>query len=322
MLLAVCHSDKSGWTKVEDLARLSDLRQEGDNLLWAEADVRRLRDGEVGLMAEEFDLHPLAVEDAVHTRQRPKIEAYEHHLFLVMHQLDEVEDQLEAVQIACFIGDAYLLAIHEGAERTIAEAQRRWENTTPEEHHASYLLHGLMDVVVDDYQAIADRLEDEMEELEEIVLGSPEAAVQRQLYTLKQQLARLRRYVLPATRILEWIVEADTEKPFSKKTAERFRDVYDHVLRISDQVRNVEDLSDAVNDLRRTEQANALNEVTKKLTAWAAVIAVPTWIASVYGMNFRLFPKDGEPFGFWFAVTLMLVTSVSLYFFFKKRRWL
>ncbi len=322
MLMAVCHSTESGWTTVEDLERLSDLRAEGRNLLWAEVDVAQLTEDDVRLIAEEFDLHPLAVEDAVHTRQRPKVEAYESHLFFVIHQLDEVESQLEAVQIACFLGDAYLLAIHAGAERTMSEARRRWEEPPPTDHHPAYLLHALLDVVVDEYQAIADRLENEMEELEELVLQSPHAPIQRQLYSLKQRLARLRRYVLPASRILEWVIESEAQKTIPKAAGVRFRDVHDHVLRIIDQERNVEDLSDAVLDLRRSEQAHALHEVTRKLTAWAAIIAVPTFIASVYGMNFRLVPEDESLFGFWFAVALMLTSSLSLFVFFRKRGWL
>ena len=322
MLMAVCHSNESGWTTVEDLQRLSDLRAAGQNLLWAEADVSQLHEDDVRLIAEEFDLHPLAVEDAIHTRQRPKVEAYAHHLFVVIHQLDEVESQLEAVQIACFVGDAYLLAIHAGAERTMSQARRRWEEPPPPDHHPSYLLHTLLDVVVDEYQAIADRLEHEMEELEELVLESPSAPIERQLYSLKQRLARLRRYVLPASRILDWIVDSNAKKPIPKDAMERFRDIHDHVLRISDQERNVEDLSQAVLDLRRSAQANSLNEVTKRLTAWAAIIAVPTLIGSVYGMNFRLVPPDQSLFGFWFAVTLMLVASLGLFVFFRKRGWL
>lgn len=322
MLMAVCHSEATGWTEVDDLARLSDLRGESENLLWAEGNVAHMTPDDVAVIAEEFALHPLAVEDAINARQRPKFEPYETHLFLVFHQLDEVRDHLEARQVACFVGERYVLTLHAGAERTLEEARRRWDARHRFPNHPSYLLHALLDVVVDDYQSKADALEDRVEELEEIALENPNAPLQRQLYSLKQQLSRLRRYALPTRRILDRAVQANGQEPFSPETADVFRDVHDHILRIAEQVGNVEDLTNALLDLRRSEQANALNDVTKRLTGWAAVIAVPTWIASVYGMNFELIPEEQSIAGFFFAIALMAVTAAGLYAFFRRRGWI
>jgi magnesium transporter len=322
MLLAVCHSAETGWTEVKDLSRVSDLRVHEANLLWAESDVANLTAGDVALIAEEFDLDPLAVEDAVHTRQRPKLEDYLHHIFVVFHQLDEINGQLEAFQLACFIGDRYVLTIHEGAQRTLEEAKKRWRADTIDRWDPAELMHTLLDVVVDDYGDTADRLEQEMEELEELVLEEPELPIQRQLYTLKQRLSRLRRYVIPASRIMGIALDEGRIGPLSHDTRVRFRDVHDHLLRITDQIRNIDDLSQAVLDLNRAAQAQRLNETTKKLSAWAAIFAVGTLIAGIYGMNFALVPKEGELFGFWFAVALMALSSAGLYRFFKARGWI
>jgi magnesium transporter len=322
MLLAVCHSAEDGWKQVEDLSTVSDLRADTANLVLAEADVRDLTHEDVRLIAEEFDLHALAVEDAVHTRQRPKLESYETHLFIVVHELDEEEGQLEAVQIACFVGDRYVLVLHAGAARTLQEVKRRWQEKKQTHHDPSHLVHTLADVVVDDYQAIADRLESEIEELEEIALTAPTAPIQRQLYSLKQRLARLRRYVLPAARLLDWVLDPHFEKPFSAQTAALFNDVRDHLLRITDQIRNVDDLSQAVLDLNRSEQAAALNTATRRLSAWAAIFAVETVIAGIYGMNFVLVPFNEQVEGFWFAVGVMLVLGIVLYVYFKRRDWI
>jgi magnesium transporter len=322
MLLAVCQSAEKGWTDVQDLSSLSDLRSERTNLLMAEADVSKLTQDDVTLIAEEFDLHSLAVEDAVHTRQRPKLESYQTHLFVVMHQLDEEDGQLEAVQIACFVGDRYVLIMHAGATRTLDEFKRRWHANREAHTDPSNLVHTLIDVVVDDYQDIADRLETEVEELEEIALTVPTAPIQRQLYSLKQRLARLRRYVLPAARLLDWALDPHTDKPFSDETAALFNDVRDHLLRITDEIRNIDDLSQAVLDLNRSEQAVALNQVTRRLSAWAAIFAVETVIAGIYGMNFELVPFDGRVHGFWFAIGVMLVLGIALYVYFKRREWI
>ncbi|HYP25003.1 MAG TPA: magnesium transporter CorA family protein [Actinomycetota bacterium] len=320
MLMAICHSAEDGWSDVEDLTSVSDLRGTSGILLWAETDVSSLTADDVATIAEEFELHPLAVEDAIHARQRPKVEVYDTHLFVVFDQLDLVNDQLEAVQIACFVGERYVLTLHAGAARSIAIAKQRWARAQQELGQGPpYLLHTLLDSVVDDYQRIADDLELRVEELEELVLESPGAPVSRQLYAVKQKVSRLRRYALPVARVLEGV---KTHPGTPSDALAHFGDVHDHVLRIADQVRNVDDLSQAVLDLTRAEQAYALNEVTKRLTGWAAVIAVPTFIASVYGMNFELMPESGQLFGFWFALSLMTVSAVGLYVFLKKREWI
>lgn len=319
MLMALRHSSATGWQKVDDCSQLSNLREAGESLLWAEADVTTLEENDLKVMAEEFGLHPLAVEDAVHTRQRPKLDRYENHLFIAVHQLDEVDGQLEARQIGCFVGDGYVLTLHDGATASIEAAKSRWRD--PVRQHASYLLHTLLDVVVDDYQKIADRLEDEVEELEEVALGAPEAAIQHQLYSVKQRVSRLRRYVVPESRVVESVNSRDPSV-FSEATVHLFRDVQDHLLRIADQVRNIDDLSDAVLELTRNAQAARLNEISRKLSGWAAIFAVQTLIAGIYGMNFELVPQDGSLTGFWFALALMAVSAMGLYGYFKRKEWL
>jgi magnesium transporter len=321
MLLAVCHSKGAGWEQVDDVSTVSDLRAKRGNLVWAEADVTGLSPEDIQVIAEEFDLHPLAVEDTIHLRQRPKVEAYANHLFFVFHELDEIEGQLEAVQLSCFIGERYVLTIHGGAGRVLDEAKKRWQELEDEADHPGHLLHTLLDVVVDDYGAIADRLEEEVELIEEVVLDEPDVAVQKQIYSLKQRTTRLRRYTLPLSRVLDWATE-DGRRHLPEITHDLFRDVNDHVLRMVDQIRSIDDLSQAVLDLTQGAQARTLNEINKKLSAWAAIFAASTVIAGIYGMNFVLVPRDQTLFGFWFAIALMGVLSLGLYVFFKRKDWL
>ena len=324
MLMAVCHSRSAdGWSEVADLDQLSDLRAMSGNLLWAEADAKDLTAEDIGTVAEEFGLHPLAVEDAVSFRQRPKIETYGDHLFLVIHQLDLVEGQFEAAQLACFIGDRYIVTIHHGGQRTIAETKKRWAEGDVGSESPAQLVHTLLDVVVDEYQRHADNLEDEVEELEEVILLSPTAPIQRQLYSVKQRVARLRRYALPVTRLLDGFLALDGGTSALRDIEEPlFRDIKDHTIRIADQIKSVDDLSQAVLDLARSEQAAALNENSRKLSAWAAIFAVATLIAGIYGMNFRLVPAENSLFGFWFAISLMAFVCGALYGHFKRKHWL
>ncbi len=321
MLKAICHIEGSGWTEVHDVAKISNLIQGDGNVVWAEIDAVSLAAKDTELVQEEFGLHPLAVEDAIGLKQRPKFEAYENHFFTVMHQLDEDDGQLEAKQIACFIGKGWVLTVHEHAERTLEEVARRLKSQPkPRERGPSHIMHTLLDVIVDDYEHRADAIEEEVEQLEEHLLAQPDSPVEKQLYSLKQRLARLRRYAIPGERILSTML-ASTTTVVPDETGAYFRDIHDHLLRITDQMRNVEDLTNALIDLRRIEQANALNEVTKRLTGWAAIIAVPTLIAGIYGMNYDLTPKD-LGYGFEIAVGLMLASAVGLYTFFKRRGWL
>ncbi len=321
--MAVHQGETCSWEKVDDLDKLSTFHDDAGELLWAHEDVASLTDEMVDVVAEEFDLHPLAVEDARTMRGRPKLERFETHLSIVLHQLDEDNGQLEARQLVAFVGDGYVLNIHESGTRTLDEALRRWSKLEPEQRcKRTYIVHTLLDVVVDEYQAIADRLEEEVEELEERVLGDPTAAVERTLYSLKQRVSRLRRYAFPMSRVLDWLVEGAGRDLLTDDTLGLFRDVDDHLSRITDQIRTVDDLSDAVLDLRRNAQTATLNETILRLTGWAAVIAVPTFIASFYGMNFKLIPEDQTYGGFYFALGLMVVVSIALYFYFKKKRWL
>ncbi len=323
MITAVCHSEATGWAEVSDFSRISNLRSESGKLLWVKVDAGEVDDHAIAALAEEFGLHPLAVEDALNLRQRPKLETYEGHLFVVFHQLDEKDGQIDALQVACFVGDRYVLTIHEASTRTLKEAESRWRAAHVElKAGPGYLLYTLLDVVVDDYQRITDRLEDEIEELEAIALDTPLAPIQRQLYSLKQRLARLRRFALPVGRVIGGLTGAGGDARLDARVAALMADVEDHLLRIGEGVRSVEDLSQAVLDLHRAEQSHALNEVTKKLTAWAAIIAVPTFVTSLYGMNFALIPAAGELGGFFFALFLIIATAISLYVVFKRREWI
>ena len=333
MLLAICHSRETGWDEIDDLSTISDLREHGE-LVWAEADVKDLNEADIAMIAEEFSLHELAVEDAVTLRQRPKVETFPDHFFIVLHQLDEENGQLEPAQISIFLGHKYVLVLHGGAQRILGEARHRWSQSTPEQSESAWLLYTLIDTIVDDFQRIADDLEGEIEEVEELTLESLELPararmsmgndqmMQRRLYSLKQRISRLRRYGQPAVRLVQAILETKERDLLGQEMVPLFTDIKDHALRIGDQVGDGEDLTDALLDLRRGEQARTLNEVTKRLTGWAAIIAVPTLISSVYGMNFALFPPDGGAFGFWFAIVLMLVIGVFLYLFFRHRNWI
>jgi magnesium transporter len=321
VLRAARYARDQGWSEIQHIEDVSELRTHEGTLFWAREDVRELSDEDVRLIQAEFDLPPTAVEAAVSARSRPKIEPFDDDIFAVIYELDEVEEQLEAIQIAVFVGSDFVLVLHAGAERTLQKAEHELRNShdldAPQQ-----LLYILFDVLVTDYQEIVDALEDDIEEMEDIILSAPQAPVQRQLYTLKQRLARLRRYALPWGRMMDEAVEADPSYWHITVNLANLRFLRDRLLRISDQVRNVDDLTQAAIDLTRAEQGDRLNEHQRRLSAWAAVFAVATVIGGIYGMNFELVPEDQSIFGFWFALGLIFFTCGGLYLYFKHRGWL
>lgn len=327
MLKAIYYTPGEGWREVTDLSVISNLCDQSGARIWAEADVSTLIPTDVATIAEEFGLHELAVEDATEARERPKLEEYDKHLFSVIHELQEKDDQLEAAQIACFVGTRYVLVLHAHAARTIAETERRLRATKGEIWGGSaFLMHTLLDTVVDDYERLADSIEQDIESVEDQLLRDPLSSVMTQLYTVKQRVARFRRYAFPVSRMLATVVEQGSLgasiRLVDRHFGTYFRDIHDHTIRVADQLRNVEDLTDALINLARTEQATSQNEAVKRVSGWAAIIAIPTLVASIYGMNFSLVPKHGSLFGFWFAIGLMLAIGVALYLRFKRSGWL
>jgi magnesium transporter len=310
------------WNAAHDLANFPPGKREP--LLWADVDLTDSTERDLSAVGRDLNLHPLAIEDALNPRQRPKLESYPDHLFLVLHQLDDRNGQLEPAQIAVFIGSNFVLSVHDAADRLIEVAQKRWDEQPDgtRKSHVGQLVHILLDTIVDDYQMIADRLEDNIEHMEEIVLEAPTAPVQRQVYELKQQVSRLRRYSIPLHRALDYVLGGSVEDIFPAKIHQNLRDVNDHVMRIADQVRSIEDLTNAVMDLSRQAQADSLNQINKKLSGYAAIFGVATIIAGIYGMNYGLVPHTRGVEGFWFAIALMIVSSVALYWYFSRKGWL
>ena len=336
---ALCSDPDAGWVEFDDLDEAANACQREGHLTWLEVDLRASR-GEAREVAERFGLDPLAMEDALSTRQRPKIETYERHRFVVAFQLDELHDQLEDRQIAVFASEGYVLLLHDGAGRLVEEARTRLQKVDPAELDVERALHALIDSVVDDYELTAGRLDVDVEDLEAQALrassrgarqpakSAEELPSQSLLYSIKQQVSMLRRYALPVAAVVETLQTEEEQRRANDEEDDRtdllFRDVHDHVIRLGAQVRNIDDLASAVIDLTRSLQGDMLNEVNKKLSAWAAIIAIPTLIASIYGTNYRLWPPPGDSrsWGFAGVVAIMFGSAVALWFFFKRKRWI
>lgn len=274
-------------------------------------------------MQRQFGLHELAVEDARHGHQRPKLEEYGDSLFAVVHTVEAGGDELKVGELSIFAGRNYLLSVRNRTEQGFTSVRARTEREPHLLKHGSgFVLYALIDTVVDRYFPVVESLEDELERLEErMFAGTPSRENIEALYALKQKLTTLKHAAGP--------LQETTGKLYGGRvpeiciaTQEYFRDVYDHLLRINQSIDSLRDMVTTAISVNLSLVTIQENEVTKRLAAYAALVAVPTMIAGVYGMNFEHMPELKWTLGYPFALALMVILDGYLFYRFRKARWL
>jgi len=278
---------------------------------------------EVEALQQEFDLHELAVEDASHGHQRPKLEEYGHSLFVVMRtiELDESKD-LVSGEIAVFVGPTYVLSVRRATRRGFVEVRRRCEEE-PEllRHGPAYVLYALMDTVVDRYFPVLDALSEEVDRLEErIFSGETTRANIEALYGLKRKLVMLEHAGAPLLEVTSKL-HGGRVPPTCFNLQVYFRDVYDHLMRLTHAIDNLRDMVSTAISVNLSLITVQENEVVKRLAAYAALVAVPTLIAGVYGMNFDYMPELRMAWGYPLAIASMVAIDGYLIYRFKKANW-
>ncbi len=281
-------------------------------------------EAELAAMESEFDLHPLAIEDARHGHQRPKLEEYDDELFAVVQTLEHSGEEFLVGELDVFVGRNYVLSVRNRAEKGFKEVRARCERE-PEllKHGPGYVLYALMDAAVDRYFPLLDQLETEFEALEERIfagsgLGRENVAA---LYALKQRLTTLKHAAGPLLEATGKL-HGGRVPPACHGLQEYFRDVYDHLIRINQSIDALRELVVTAISVHAALATMQQGETTKKLAAGAALVAVPTLIAGVYGMNFENMPELGWKYGYFAALAVMVLASVALYRFFKRSGWL
>jgi magnesium transporter len=278
---------------------------------------------ELETMQREFGLHELAVEDARHGHQRPKIEEYGDSLFVVLHTVELAEKGLSVGEVDVFVGRNYVLSVRSHTERGFADVRARSEHE-PEllRHGSAYVLYAIMDAVVDRYFPVLDTLDGELEEIERrIFSGQNNRAIIESLYVLKQKLMTLKHATDP-------LLEA-TSKLYGGRVPqlcaglqEYFRDVYDHVIRVNQSIDSLREMVTTAISVNLSLLTIQENEVTKRLAAYAALVAVPTMIAGIYGMNFANMPELTWHLGYPLTVAVMAAIDGYLFYRFRKTKWL
>lgn len=279
------------------------------------------------VLTEEFGLHPLAIEDALHEHQRAKLDHYRDHDFLAAYAVRECtsgESLLETGELAAFFTRQALVTVRKSPFFELAPLVQRWDEA---QHLAgsgvAFLAHGLLDHLVDGHSAGVARLDDEAEDLEDLLFDDSSGAgqdLQRRSFALRKDLTRLRRAVLPMREVLA-LMGRPGSGLVDEQMAPYLRDVDDHVQRAVEAIDGLRDVLGSILDTQLTLASNRLNETVFRLTAWAAVLAVTTAITGYFGQNIP-YPGIEQQSGFW-ASTVLLVVSVSgLYVYFRRKGWL
>ncbi|MEU1497948.1 magnesium and cobalt transport protein CorA [Streptomyces sp. NPDC005732] len=313
-----------------------ELRDQPDGMAWI--GLARPTEAELLSLAAEFDLHPLAVEDAMEAHQRPKLERYGDTLFVVLRAARYV-DALEEVdfgELHVFVGPDFLITVRHGAAPDLSAVRRRMEDTTellklgPEA-----VLYAILDSVVDGYVPVVSGVQNDIDEIEtEVFRGDP--AVSRRIYELSREMVEFQRATRPLVGMLHALMAGFAKYGTDEELQRYLRDVADHVTHTSERVDGFRQaLADilTVNATLVTQQQNAemralaeagfeQNEEIKKISSWAAILFAPTLVGTIYGMNFSHMPELHWGFGYPFAIGLMGVVCVSLYLVFKRRDWL
>ncbi len=302
-------------------AEIKQYRSRPDCFVWVA--LKDVEPGELEALQEEFDLHELAVEDAHHGHQRPKMDEYGQSLFVVLQIVEPVEAELHAGEVAIFVGPGYVVTVRRDSQHGFADVRKRSE-LEPEllQHGPAYVLYALMDAVVDRYFPVLDALTEEIDEIEErIFSGQSTREHIESLYGLKRKLMVLDRATSPLLEVAGKL-HGGRVPPICSGLDEYFRDVYDHLLRLKQTIDSLRDMVTTGITVNLSLIGLQETEITKRLAAYAALAAVPTMIAGVYGMNFEHIPELKWIYGYPFSLTLMTGIDLALVIMFKRAKWL
>jgi magnesium transporter len=305
-----------------DVTQVSDHLADPANVLWL--DLLQPDEADMAVLVEELGLHPLAIEDALHAHQRPKLDRYPDHLFLAAYatRLDE-GDELQAAEVAAFITPRALVTVRKSPEVPLEPVLDRWDGSPAlAGSGVPFLVHGLVDVLVDGYEAVLRTLEERGEDLEDALFAdhAGEKDLQRRSYAVRTALSHLRRVVVPMRDVVGGVGRLDGGL-VDEALAPYLRDVDDHLLRVLDGLEHLRELLGTVLETTLAMQGQRLNETIFRLTAYAAILAVTTAITGYYGQNIP-YPGIEDRAGFVSSTVLLVVSVGSLVVYFRRKGWL
>ena len=280
---------------------------------------------ELARIAADLRLHPLAVEDATQPDERPKIDRYENHYFIVFYAIEALEPGVVRYhEVSIFVAQNAIVTVHDGEFSARQKVEKRFREGRLDT--TGLLLHALLDTMVDQYFDVADQFGDRIELLEEFIAADPHETRDvhtplRELFLAKRDLLKLRHTISPEREVLQVLVRGDIRELQEPGRREYFQDVYDHVIRVTDEIDTFRELSSNVIDAYLASASNRLNEVVKVLTSIATVLLVLTAVTGFFGQNWEFIPY-GSVTLFWISMAFMVIVAVALTVYFRRRGWL
>jgi magnesium transporter len=295
--------------------------QEKDRRIWV--NVNGIEINTLQKIGEIFSIHPLVIEDIVNTDQRPKCEEYDENIYTVLKMINISTDEVEFEQLSIVFGKNYVITIQEQEGDIYEPIRERIQLSKGEirKNESDYLAYALIDSTVDHYFKFLEDLGEEIEELEEEIVGSPKMSTMRQVHALKLELIMLRRVIWPLREAIGALLRSDN-KLISKKTKIYLRDVYDHVIYTIDQIETYRDIVSGMLDIYLSSLSNKINEVMKVLTVITTIFMPLTFIAGVYGMNFENMPELKNEFGYPLVLAFMGIIGISMFLYFRNKKWI
>ncbi|HWS79194.1 MAG TPA: magnesium and cobalt transport protein CorA [Thermomonas sp.] len=314
--------DRDGRRRDISLDAISDVLAVDDgSFVWV--GLYEPEEGLLDKLQEEFGLHDLAIEDAQHAHQRPKLEAFGNSLFVAVHTAQRVDGHVRFGETHLFVGPRFLVTVRHGASLTFSIVRERLERE-PEllAHGPSVAVHAILDFIVDNYQPIVSDFEEELDALEQDVFAETyRRGTIRRLYELRKELTRMKMAVAPMQDILSQLIRTPVVA-IPDEVTPYFRDVLDHVARVGDTIDTLREMVAAAMNVNLSLVTVAQGEIVKKLAGWAGLLAAPTLIASWYGMNFEHMPELHGRYSYAILIGTVALFCVLLYRFLRKVRWL
>jgi magnesium transporter len=276
-------------------------------------------------IGEHFSLHPLILEDILNTQQRPKMEEFEHYTYIVMKMLyyDEEIKEIMGEQVSLIVGENYVISFQE-REGDIFESIReriRSGKGRIRRRGADYLAYSLLDAIVDNYFIILEKIGERLEELEDKVVSDPNPETLHEIHTLKREMIFLRKSVWPLREIINSLARGESSL-VKESTQIYLRDVYDHTIQVIDTVETYRDMLSGMHDTYLSSVSNRMNEIMKVLTIIATIFIPLTFIAGIYGMNFKFMPELEWRWAYFVVWSVILVVAVVMVIFFRRKKWL
>lgn len=276
-------------------------------------------------IGQHYKLHPLILEDIVNTSQRPKIDEYKDYFFIVLKMMYyDADEKLVSEQVSIVMGKNYVLTFQE-AEGDVFDSLRdriRQKKGRVREEGSDYLMYALMDAIVDHYYAIIEIMGNKIEDLEDdLFTGLTQEQISQQIQNLKREILKLRRAIFPLREIINRVEKSDNPL-IEEKTTHYFRDVYDHIIQVTENIDIYREMIWSLMDMYMTTISNKMNEVMKVLTIIATIFIPLTFIAGIYGMNFTNMPELQYKYGYYIVWIVMLVVLIGMLVYFKRKKWL